>query len=325
MNDRQMNNFYQDDWISPIISGQNIEWHLSKKAQEKILSTELIKLQVNSKLSITNLNLGDNPYVALSGGVDSQAACLLLKNAGRLFKAAIAVFGNNFNKEDVLSAKNFCYKHKIEYVEIEIDVLSFLTSELVSYSTKYSCPSPQISVHLKFFELLIQIFKPTCIIAGGNSPYLCNGSWTFGSSRSQSAWMNFKTINNCNIIGNFLGHSLEIALPVMLSSLDFNKLKDDYLDNARYTSKVEGMLKLGLAITRQTQKFTGFEEIKTFFDTETKEYGYFDKCFRRPLYANISELYSKLILTPDISDHLLMLHAEFNKYTMNLQKDRNET
>lgn len=179
--------FHKNNWIYPKQTGRTLEWHLSKEAQKKILQTKLNKLKINSKLAKANLELGNNPYVALSGGIDSQAACLLLMNAGRQFTAVIAVYENGFNMEDVLSAKNFCDKFKIKYVEIEINVLSFLTSKLNEYSCKYSCPSPQITIHLAFFEMVYNILDASCIICGGNAPYLRSGMWTFGSSKSQIA------------------------------------------------------------------------------------------------------------------------------------------
>lgn len=92
--------------------------------------------------------------------------------------------------------------------------------------------------------------------------------------------MKFKELNNVNIIGNFLSHSLDIALPLMMTSQNFIKPADDPHDNERYKIKIKSFQSLGLDIIPQKQKYTGFELVKEYFDIETSDLGYFDKSFR---------------------------------------------
>lgn len=309
-----MQKYFDDDWLSPLVENQKLRkyvWRLSKRAQRRMREIKADHLQTcDRNAAIARMNLGSNPYVALSGGVDSQSACLMLQQANVDFTCAILVFENQFNSMDVDSALAFCEKHDFKYITINLEVLPFLARKMKDYVTKYECPSPQISTHLWLYEQLKDVYQATSIIAGGNAPFRQAGEWQFGSSRSQSAWMKFKEIHDFNIIGNFIGHNLEIALMFMLATPEAPA--SDTVEESRYESKLEGMYKLGLNVTPQDQKFTGFEKIKAHLQEMTGDGWMFEKSFRYP-YQKIMEEYGSIIRMPeDISNKLLALNSELN-------------
>lgn len=309
-----MPKYFDDDWLTPIVENQKMKkyvWRISKRAQRRIREIDVNHLRTcDRNLAIGKMNLGSNAYVALSGGVDSQSACLMLHQANTFFTCAILVFENQFNSMDVDSAIAFCEMHKFKYILVNLEVLPFLARKMKDYVIQYECPSPQISTHLWLYERLMFDYGATSIIAGGNAPFRLDNEWQFGSSRSQSAWMKFKEIHNFNIIGNFIGHNLEIALMFMLATP--KTLESNTIEESRYKSKIEGMNRIGLHVTPQDQKFTGFEKIKIHLQDLTGDGWMFEKSFRRP-YQKIVEEYGSIIKMPnDISANLLALNSKFN-------------
>lgn len=303
---------FVDNWIYPTFEPiNNLVWRVSDEAQTKLLIGDLtLKKLLNRQrqaVLATIPRIGNNPYVALSGGIDSQATCLLLLNARIDFVAAIMVFTNNLNEHDVASAIAFCTRYDIKHVLIEFNMLTFLGRELHGYVEKYDCPSPQISAHCKFYEILIERYSPSSIICGGNPPSIRNGKWEFISNRSQSAWMTFALDNKYPLIGNFLGYSLDIALPFMLCQPD---MTSDL--NQRYQAKVTGMHRLGLRVMPQRQKFTGFELVKEHFAKMSGDGWTFEKCFRLPHHHKRPEYDSILELTEPVSNFLSTQHLTFN-------------
>jgi hypothetical protein len=302
-----MQKFFEDDWIYPTVKNaklKKIVWQFSEDTIQYIDTVSAKNLFARQrriqKTAVSKMNLGDNPYVALSGGVDSQTACLSLKSLNIPFTAAILVFENDFNDMDVNSALEFCQRFNIKFQIVNINVLQFLTRKLTDYVIKYECPSPQITIHMWLYETLIQDYKATSIIAGGNAPFLNGNEWNFGSSRSQSAWMKFKEIHDFNIIGNFIGHNMNIALMFMIATPTTSDSTN--IEETRYLSKLKGMNNLGFDVIPQKQKYTGFEKIKKHFEELTGDGWMFEKSFRHPFQNMMEE-----------SEKLIALHSEFHK------------
>lgn len=299
---------FKDEWLVPTVEPVNtIVWRLSEAAQDAIRTVDYAMdvLSSNQRRFISSMTpaLGDSPYVALSGGIDSQAACILLKQSGVGFTAAIMVFNDDLNRHDVESAIAFCKTYFIKYVTIKFDILTFLTRTLPSYVEKYDCPSPQLLTHCRLYEMMIEQFNPSCIISGGNPPCIRDGKWEFISSRSHSVWMTFAKINNYPLIGNFLGYSLEIALPFMVLQPD---MSTDL--GQRYKAKVEGMYRLGIRVIPQKQKYTGFELVKKYFADLTGDGWTFEKSFRFPYHIKRPEYDSVLSLSDEIHGFLTECH-----------------
>lgn len=305
--------YLENEWLYPTLEYRTLVWRLSSESENRIRqehnswTDELLRSNLLESTFRLGKTLGDNVFVALSGGIDSQVACLSLQQAGVNFTAVILVFDSNFNKPDVSSAMNFCNVNNIKYVTIDIDIMKFLTKELSTYVYKYQCPSPQISAHMWFYEQVIKTYNPSTIVCGGNVPYLHNGDWSFWSSRAQSAWMTFKDVNNFNIIGNFKGYSFDIAIAFMLACKNTDsEVKDE---NNRYpllyTSKTQSMHNLGFNVIPQASKLTGFEDLKVMLKDTVKENFVFDKWFRYPYTKKLPDYHSELRLNTDINRILI--------------------
>ena len=73
--------------------------------------------------------LGNNPAVCLSGGIDSQAMVQCFVEAKADFKLYSCKFSKDYNLHDLEFARMFAKHHKLNLIEIELDVINFLTKE----------------------------------------------------------------------------------------------------------------------------------------------------------------------------------------------------
>lgn len=305
--------YLENEWLYPTLT-KNVAlvWKISEEAEHRIKqehiswTDELLRSNLLESTFRLGRSLGDNILVSLSGGSDSQCACLALQQAGVPFTAAILVFDNDFNKVDVDSAVNFCKVYNIKYITHDIDIMGFLAKELPIFVDRYQCPSPQISTHLWFYEQLIKNYNPSSIVSGGHAPYITENLWSFGSTRSQSAWMTFKDVNNFNIIGNYRGHSFDIAIAFMIAQKNIvNPMPDeDKRCPVSYASKIQGMYNLGFNVLPQEKKMTGFEEIKIMLKERVKGKFIFDKWYRTPYLKKYKDYGSLFQLNPEIVDIL---------------------
>lgn len=308
--------FFEDDWIkfslqdgASMQSQKALLWEFSEQSNAKILQMGDCNKVAMMVEAVKRMPLGENPIVSLSGGVDSQAACLLLKKAGIKFGIAIAEYDPKFNLMDTESAINFCKVNGFDFTIIKINILRFLSRELNSYVMKYECPSPQFCTHFHFFERIIQELNPTCIISGGNSPFLVDGKWVFNTSLSQNSWTTFSTKNDFPMIGNFLCWSLDIAYPLMISTREISKVSNLEVD--RYISKVEGMQRLEIPVIPQKTKFTGFEKLKKHFEEETGDGWTFEKRFRHPNFKLFPEYQGILRINDDVAAKLRQSNIDY--------------
>lgn len=299
-----------DGWLqSTILPGDQIVWQFSPSAEERIKSEcmtwdDTARILSNRVAAVRALGetCGDNVYVGVSGGIDSQAACLLLMQAEIPFTAAIMVFNDGLNDNDVSTALNFCKVYNINYITVDLNILEFLKTDLPKFVEKYECPSPQLSAHLWLCDELRLKFNASAVILGGNGPLLSPYSrWAFASSRSQSAWRKYCQVNDFNLVGNFLSHSLDIALPLMLFTHQRNVIGGDIY----YTAKVRGMQATGLEIIPQPAKQTGFEGVKAHFQTMTGDARMFDKAFRHRYTMTMPEYVPVFQLTEELHDILI--------------------
>lgn len=128
--------------------------------QEAVKAAELIASKATKPIMI-----------GLSGGSDSQMACLSFMDANVPFKVLIARYkyttGEIINQHDISVAYEFCKKFNIEYVELEIDIDEFFKSRGPELAKRYCMPK---------FELILQTAamdyacKDYCyIMAGGDT------------------------------------------------------------------------------------------------------------------------------------------------------------
>ena len=114
--------------------------------------------------------LGDRPALCLSGGIDSQAMVQCWREANLNFDVIILTFKNDLNPQDSNHAKLYCKENDIKYIEIELDVVSFLIRENMEIGEKYRLCSPQFATHYKLAEILFSKGY-TGVCYGGATPY----------------------------------------------------------------------------------------------------------------------------------------------------------
>jgi len=66
--------------------------------------------------------------VFLSGGVDSEIICRSFLSGGIKPVGLIIVFNDNLNEHDIVYARNFCKKNKLEFIEIKINIFDYFKS-----------------------------------------------------------------------------------------------------------------------------------------------------------------------------------------------------
>lgn len=161
----------------------------------------LRQYRIDAALS-SSKQLGANPVLCLSGGIDSQAMVQAWKEAGLKFDVAIGVFSDNLNIQDVDHARLFCKKHNITPIEVNIDVVSFLTRESVLFGEKYRCTSPHFNTHYKLFDMLREIGY-TGICCGGTAFAKGKDNWGPVPSPAQMNYVEYVRLNDYPVVGNF--------------------------------------------------------------------------------------------------------------------------
>jgi hypothetical protein len=297
---------YENSWLQNTITELGIKYTFSEEILNEITNNytdytlESLQSRYFQKVLNLGLGMGDNVIVALSGGVDSQTVCLSLKQVDIPFKAVTMVMKDNFNDFDVKSAHNFCKKHKIEHIIIEIDIINFLTKKLWEYSEKYQCPSPQFCSHFWFYEKVLELYNPSCLIIGGTAPRIIKNEWHYMLTTSQISWRNFRKLHQCNMIGDFFSYSFDLSLLHMMTRKNNEIIAPnmDYYQTEieNYKLKIQGLQLAGFDVLPQFRKYTGFEKLKKYFNELTGNDTAFNTRFRRPLESKFANYKGKLYL-----------------------------
>lgn len=311
---------YEDNWFLIDESDNFITYRFSDNIRQRILLeskdwtlTGLFHNFDNAMRRLQN-NLGNNIYVALSGGIDSQFVCLCLKQLDIPFRAITMVMNNDFNQPDVNSARRFCKKHNIIHEEINVDIIKFLTTQLTNYSTTYECPSPQFCSHFFFFEQVLNK-NPSCILVGGFYPFINANKWDYNLSKAQISWRTFKHKNQCNMIGDFTSYSFDISLLCMMTIVQRavpNNLEKTEKEKFYYQMKADHFKILNNGIMPQYFKLTGFERLKSHFNKLHSSHGVFNKLFRRPLEKNVLNKPGSLAISEEINECLFYAFKNIN-------------
>jgi hypothetical protein len=191
------------------------------------------------------------PYTLMcSGGTDSQAMIYAwLKSSVPFNVMSIKYISNDtwWNQHDLCTLEEFASINRLTVEFKNFDVIHFLENELDYIANTYECPSPQISTHIKITDLAPSgtiMFSGNFIRAGTPielSPALM-GIHKFSL---------YKDRKDISIIPFFF--------------LEFPELAYAF-DDTRYKDKDQLYLKNGFPIIQPIQKFTGFEELKNFYD-----------------------------------------------------------
>lgn len=191
------------------------------------------------------------PYnLMCSGGTDSQAMAYAWLKSGIPFNIISVKYISNdiwWNQHDLFTLEEFANTNNLTVDFKEFDIIHFLENELSYISTTYECPSPQISTHIKMTDLVSSgtvIFSGNFIQKGraiGLSPALL-GLHKFSL---------YKTRKDITIIPFFF-----LEYPELAYSFDRDSSANKDLE----------YIKNGFRVIRQSDKITGFEELKNFYD-----------------------------------------------------------
>lgn len=114
--------------------------------------------------------------IGLSGGSDSQMACLSFREAGIPYKAVIVRLydreGDLLNEHDIKTAYKFCEKFNVEYIEHNVNIDAYYRSVGYEYAKKYGFTLIETLLQCSTMDF---VCKDYCyIMAGGDiifSPY----------------------------------------------------------------------------------------------------------------------------------------------------------
>jgi hypothetical protein len=198
------------------------------------------------------------PYnLLVSGGIDSQAMLYLWMKSGVEFNVISYQYNDEFNAHDLVQLKEFSSLHNIKVEYRDLDLLAFLQNEYHDYATRYRCTSPQICTHMKMTEGL----EGTSIFSGN-------------FIHSQTAFITdallglhrYGVKTNKPIIPFFFLETPEFAY-------SFQPIHNQYeydLTNS-YAVKVQAYHQAGFPVIAQSEKFTGFEKVKDYYDLHFKD------------------------------------------------------
>lgn len=257
--------------------------------------------------------LGGNPALCFSGGIDSQCMLQAFTEANLKFDTIILVFNDGLNKQDSDHAKLYCEKNNIKYKELPFDIITFLTRDNYSVSEKYHSISPHFNTHYKMAELLKDMGY-TGVCCGGLAPQKQNGYYGKNFDTVPFHFLKIQQELGINFQGSFLSFYPELAwvialqceeyddVPFDISSTKFRKWEVEEKMNAiRYVQKIKSYQRAGFDVIPQSQKYTGFELVKKYFENLTGDGWTFERRFRYPIaraFAKDANVY-KFCLTAE--------------------------
>jgi len=198
------------------------------------------------------------PYtLMLSGGVDSQAMLYFWNYFGYSFEIFSARYNNDMNWHDLQNLVDFCSIHNIPLEFYDFDVLSFLDNEYITYVEKYRCGSPHICTYMKLSEL---VNKGTVLFSG-------NFVQTNFVSQNMFGLYRYAKTASRNMVPYFLCETQDFSFS--LNFFSKNKTENYILNN--------------IPVIPQKNTYSGFENIKEYYDIHKKHLVQFkDKFYRVP-------------------------------------------
>jgi len=253
---------------------------------------------------LAGAHLGRNPALCLSGGIDSQAAYQLWDKEFPI-EVVIFEFENNLNFNEVLDAVRFAEKNSIDYKIVKLNVRHFLNSELDHYAQKYKLSSPQFAIHCKFLSLLKEQGY-TGAVFGGNSMVVERDRVYFSLRKAQLVDLNNFETETFKVIPNFLSFNKLLCLKLILNTPVMDHSDDTtMLLTRRYENKIRTYTNLNLYIIPQSNKKTGFEQLKKYYEIVSSTPDAFDIKFRVPLYRQHPDLKTVTNIDEEIKNTII--------------------
>jgi hypothetical protein len=189
------------------------------------------------------------PYnLMCSGGTDSQAMIYSWMKSGIPFNIiSVKYISNNiwWNHHDLVTLDQFCQVNNLKVEFKDFDIIDFLEHDLYNISKTYECPSPQISTHIKMTDLV----PSGTIIFSGNFIERERTTVTL----AQLGVHKFSLYKNRQEISVIPFFFLEYPNLAYAFSRSIAHKNDNYVEN-------------GFPIIPQSEKFTGFEKLKNYYD-----------------------------------------------------------
>lgn len=190
------------------------------------------------------------PYTLMvSGGVDSQAMLYAWHRSGVKFNTISARYNFNLNDHDLETLEQFAKLHSIDISYVDLDIFKFYQEEYDYYANTFNCSSPQICVYMKIASLI----QTGTVISSGNflnTHGAVLDSQILGLERYAQSRKN-------TVIPYFFLETPELA---------YSFYEGTKTVNGGYQGKVNNYQVSGFPVIAQTEKFTGFEKIKDYYD-----------------------------------------------------------
>lgn len=247
------------------------------------------------------------PYTLfVSGGIDSQAMAYVWKLSGVKFEA-VHVNYEGFNMHDRDEIVHFCETQDIPLRIVDFDLIHFLENDLDKYATKYECASPQLCTHMAFSELVPNGTK----VFSGNLAMenLALDNTIFGLYR-------YAMLSGHSIIPFFLMQNEKAVKATLVKNLWMRKNSDPTITG--YDYKCEQYRVLGIPIIPQSQKKTGFEMVKCYYDNypervtvrmklhhnSCRSKRVFDQLFRNKYLVRFKNHYTPVLVMDEVNKPL---------------------
>lgn len=227
------------------------------------------------------------PYhIMVSGGVDSQAMLYAWKLFGRDYIPTSVIYENDFNVHDLEEIKKFGIQHRIPINFIRFDLLDFYENNYWTLSEKFKSSSPQFAVHIAMTEKL----NGTVIFAGNFLHY--NGMAYSSIIHSLTLYAESRPC-----VPFFLSSHPDLAYTKLLYEQENNN--ENHFDTSDYQAKVKMYQDTGFPVIPQSEKFSGFEKIKDYFDVHyTHKVTLADKLTYCQRYRQTKRVYDILLRYP---------------------------
>jgi hypothetical protein len=245
---------------------------------------------------------GQELWLCLSGGVDSECMARAFLDAGVLFRVAILRFEDGLNEFDIKDALRFCEENGVTFRIFDLDILDFFESgRYLYYAEKYRCRSPQLAAH---HFLLEQIPGFPVLAWNVCSMYRARQSSRYRIALPDELYLSyhrfFETEKRPGVPFFFL------YTPELFYSFFHTPTYRDLLHQVgplrdqvfHYLLKCRIYRESGFEIEPREDKFTGFEKVKKHYENTTAlGPNAFNLSFRKPLeklYPDPVRFYSRI-------------------------------
>ncbi len=237
--------------------------------------------------------LGQEIFLCLSGGIDSEAMLISFLSAEVPFHPIIMRFNDNLNFFDIQTIISFCNRNRINYEIFDLNVLDFFESgKYLRYGEIYQCQSPQLAVHLHLCDYI-----KGCPVFSWQAPVVFYSynikkkavRYSMGlPNQLESVYMRYFVKNNKFGVPFFLLYTPELlkaflSLPFLQKRILLVQKSQEVISS--YQIKCETYQQAGFHVKPRENKFTGFEELRRYYDLlDGESYGKaFNKRYRVPL------------------------------------------